>query len=85
MSMGTAAVMAEDASGKAILTAPATCPSFPGNAAATTTAPQALTAPSVSQPVLPAQLPSRSAGCAAARLSPIRTRASRGPPDASLA
>ena len=84
MSMRVAAMMAQAASGRTILTVPATCPSFPSYTAATTTAPQALTASPVSQPVLLAQRHSPAAGRAAARLSQIRTRAGRGPPASSL-
>jgi hypothetical protein len=83
--MPDAATMADAASGKAGLRAPATCPSLPDYAAATTSAPYALTALPVSLPGLLAQRHSPAAGRAAARLSQIRTRSGRAPPAASLA
>jgi hypothetical protein len=84
MSLRVAAMMAEAAQGKAIVTAPATCPAFPGYAAATTTTPQAMAAAPVTLPVLLAQPHTLQAGRAAARLSQIRTRAGRGPPTSAL-
>jgi hypothetical protein len=80
MSMRMAAMMAEGASSKPIITAPASCPFFPGYTAATASAPQALNASPMSLPFLLAQLHSPAAVRAAARLTQIRTRASRGPP-----
>ena len=80
MAMQTAVMLAEDASGKHIVTAPSTCPAYPGSTAATTTAPQAMAAALLSLPMLLAQPHSSAAGRATARLSQIRTRAGRGPP-----
>jgi hypothetical protein len=84
-SMSMAATMADTASEKPLLTAPATCPSFPGYAAAIPSAPQALTAASCSPPALLARPHSCPAARAAARLSQIRTRAGRAPPASDLA
>jgi hypothetical protein len=84
ISMGRAATMAEAASGRHIVKAPATCPLFPGYTAATASAPQALTASPLSLPSLLTQSHSPAASRAAARLSQIRTRASRGPPASFL-
>ncbi len=84
MSMEQAAAVAQSLSGNAVLTAPATCPAFPGYDAATSSAPQAIAAAPISLPALLAQPHSSAAGRAAARLSQIRTRVSRGPPADSL-
>jgi hypothetical protein len=81
--MRMASTMAD--SSETILTAPATCPSYPGASAATISAPQALTAATVSLPVPIEELHSASAAQAVARMSQIRTRAGRGPPPFSLA
>jgi len=76
--------MAEAApSGKLTLSAPLTCPCFPGYAAAPTTATHALAASPVSLPILLAPTHSPAVDHAAARLSQIRTRAGRGPPASS--
>jgi hypothetical protein len=84
MAMRKAALMSRAASGSIPnFTAPATCPYFPGYTAASATAVHALAASPVSLPVLLAQAHSPAAGRAAARLSQIRTRAGRGPPDSS--
>lgn len=80
MAMGMAAAMIDAAPGKAIFAAPATCPEFPGTAAATASSPQALTASPIGLPALLAQLHTPPATRAAARLSLIRTRSGRGPP-----
>jgi hypothetical protein len=80
MSMGMASMMAEAASGRPILTAPSTCPAFPGSVPATTSGPVALLATPVRLPALLAHPHSPAASRAAARLSQIRTRAGRGPP-----
>ena len=80
-----AAMMAQAASGKPIFTAPATCPLFPGSAALLPSVIPALAAAAVSLPVLLAQPHSPAAARAAARLSQIRTRTGRGPPDTNLA
>jgi len=84
LALRSAASLRESASGKPAFTAPATCPFFPGSAAVPTAPVQALTPPPVSLPVLLAQAHSP-AGRATARLSRIRTRASRGPPASTLA
>jgi hypothetical protein len=80
MAMRMAAMTAEAASGKPFFTAPSTCPSFPGYAAALTAAIDALAAAPASLPVLQAQQHSHAARRAAVCLSQIRTRAGRGPP-----
>ena len=80
-----ASMMAQAASGKPILTAPATCPSYPGGAALLPSVIPALAASPVSMPVLLALSNSPASGRAADYLSPIRTRASRGPPSTTLA
>jgi hypothetical protein len=68
--------------GKPILTAPSTCPYFPGYNIAPSTA-LALSTPTVSMPVLLAQPHTSAAARAAIRLSQLRTRAVRGPPASS--
>jgi hypothetical protein len=85
MSMSMAAAIMDTAPGKAIFTAPTTCPEFPGAAAATTNSPQAIAAASVGLPALLAQSHTPQSARTAARLSQIRTRAGRGPPAADLA
>jgi hypothetical protein len=80
-----AAMTGEDTSGKAIFTAPATCPDFPDYLAASLSTIHALAASPISLPVLLAQAHAAAAGRAAARLRPIRTRAGRGPPASDLA
>jgi hypothetical protein len=84
-SMRMTDAMIDAAPGKAIFTAPRVCPRFPGAAAARTTTPQALTASPVGIPALLAQLHTPQATRAAARLSHIRTRSSRGPPAFAIA
>jgi hypothetical protein len=61
-----------------------TCPLFPGFRAATAATTDALTTSTVSLPVLLAHAHSPAAGRAAARLSQVRTRTSRGPPALAL-
>jgi hypothetical protein len=85
MSARMLATMIDASPGKAIFTAPATCPEFPGTASATTTAPQAMASVPVSQPALLVQPHTRQSTRAAARLSQICTRTGRGPPPADLA
>jgi len=81
MAMQMAAMMAKALSGSTpILTAPLTCPAYPGYTAATTAPPPAIAASSVTLPVLLAQPHSPAAGRAAARISQLRTRTNRGPP-----
>ena len=67
------------------LSAPSTCPYFPGYNLAPSNAPLALAAPPVSLPAMLVQPHTPAAARAAARLSQIRTRAGRGPPVSSLA
>ncbi len=85
MSSRMASIMADAAFGASIVTAPPTCPYFPGYTAGPITAVDALTASPVSLPVLLVQAHTPAAGRAEPRLSQIRTRASRGPPALSLA
>ncbi len=75
-----AAAMAEAASGTPTLSAPATCPCFPGYTAAPTTPSHALAPLAAAMPVLPEQAHSPAAGRAETRLGPIRALAGRGPP-----
>jgi hypothetical protein len=72
--------MAQTASGQPIVTAPATCPLFPGYGVLNSASVDALAAAPVSLPVLLAQAHAPAAGRAAARFSPIRSRAGRSPP-----
>jgi hypothetical protein len=84
MSASTALVIAESASGKPIVTAPLTCPYFPGyNLALTPTL--ALAASPIGLPAPLAQFHSPAAARSDAPRSQIRTRAGRGPPGFSLA
>lgn len=84
MSARPTAAMADAApAGKLTLTAPLTCPYFPGYAVAPTTATHALAASPASLPLLLTQAHSPAVDRAAARLSQIRTRAGRGPPGSS--
>ncbi|MGD0628137.1 MAG: hypothetical protein ABR987_02230 [Terracidiphilus sp.] len=76
--------MAQAASGKPIVTAPATCPLFPGYGIPTTASIDALAAAPASLPVLLAQAHVPAAGRSAAWLSPIRSRAGRSPPAKTL-
>ena len=85
MTTRMAAMMAQSASSETIVTAPSTCPAFPGDTAARTTAPHALTAAAVGLPALIAKTHSPAAARAAARTSQIRTRSGRAPPASSLA
>jgi hypothetical protein len=83
-SMDAASRMAQAPSNQPAVSAPRTCPYFPGNFVAPATT-HALTASAVSLPGLLALSLSPSAIRAAARLSQIRTRAGRGPPSFSIA
>jgi hypothetical protein len=85
MSTRTAALMLQSGSDKPDLTAPATCPYFPGYTVAPTSSVLALTAAPAGLPGLLARPYSSAATRAAARLSQIRTRAGRGPPASALA
>lgn len=81
MAMRMAAMMAQAFTGSTpILTAPLTCPLYPGYTAATTAPPPAIASASIALPVLLAQPHSPAAGRAAARVAQLRTRANRGPP-----
>jgi hypothetical protein len=81
MSMRMAALMSQAASGgKPIFTAPLTCPYFPGYLSGPTLTIIALATSPVSLRVRLARPHSTAARRAAARVSQIRTRASRGPP-----
>jgi hypothetical protein len=81
MAMQMAARMAQGESGGGpVFSAPMTCPYFPGFVGATATTTYALIALQTGLPALLAQPHSPAAGRAAARLSQMRRRASRGPP-----
>jgi hypothetical protein len=75
--------MMVDSDGKTSLSAPTACPYFPGYNVAPSTTPLALGAQPVSMPALLVQPHTPAAARAAARLSQLRTRAGRGPPDSS--
>jgi hypothetical protein len=79
-----AAMLAESTKGSATLTAPMTCPLFPGYGDVSTVPLDALTTPAMGMPVLLSLAHSRAGSRAAARLSQIRTRPGRGPPVANL-
>jgi hypothetical protein len=81
MSVGMAAMVAQS-DGMPILTAPSTCPYFPGYAVAPSTT-FALAAPAASLPGLLVQPHTPAAARAAAHVSQLRTRAVRGPPGSS--
>jgi hypothetical protein len=85
MNLGTAVTTSESASSETIVTAPSTCPAFPGHGAATTSAPQALIATTPGLLSLIAETYAHSAALAAARTSQIRTRSGRAPPASSFA
>ena len=80
MAARMAALMDMATSGKPILTAPKTCPLFPGYTALLPSVIPALAASPVSLPVLLAHSHSPAAGRAAARVSQRLHRAGRGPP-----
>jgi len=85
MSARTIAVLLETAAGQHLLTAPASCPYFPGYTVAPNTTVLALAVAPTGLPVLLAAPHSPAASRAAARLSQVRTRAGRGPPASPLA
>ncbi|MDR3773006.1 MAG: hypothetical protein P4L26_06635 [Terracidiphilus sp.] len=85
MSTSMVSMLAEAAPGRSVLTAPATCPAFPGSLAAIAPAPQALAAASTSLPALLALPYSAAALHVSAQVSQICTRAGRGPPASLLA
>jgi hypothetical protein len=68
------------ASGKPIVTAPSTCPSYPGDNALTSASIHGLAPVLAAEFSLPAVLHSPAAAHAAARASAARTRSSRAPP-----
>jgi hypothetical protein len=68
------------ASGQAIVTAPTTCPSYPGNNALATAPLHGLATAAASELPLPSAIHSPLAARAAARDSAARTRSSRAPP-----
>ena len=79
-----ALMMAKAEPGKPILTAPPTCPLFPGFRISTTASVDAITAPSAANPLLLRHRRSPAARRAAPYLSPIGRRAGRSPPATSL-
>ena len=79
LSIRMRAQIATDDAGKPTFKAPSTCPLFPGYSNVPT-APNPALAAETALPLLLPQAHSPAAGRAAARLSQIRTRASRGPP-----
>jgi hypothetical protein len=68
------------ASGKPIVTAPSTCPSYPGDKALTAAPLHGLATATFVEVPIPAVLHSPAAARAAARFSALRTRSSRAPP-----
>ena len=85
MAKQMAAMMAQAEPGSTpMLTAPMTCPLFPGFAGGTSALSHALAASAASLPFLLTQAHSPALGHAAARMRPIRTRAARGPPETDL-
>lgn len=85
MYMRYATARAQAESGKPVFSAPSTCPCCPGYIGALPSTVHALAAAPASLPVLLAQAHSPATGRAASRLSQIRTRAGRGPPDLNRA
>lgn len=79
-----ALMMAKSEPGKPILTAPLTCPLFPGYRISSAASVDALIATPAANPVFLAQRRSPTARRAAPRLSPIGRRAGRSPPAISL-
>ena len=85
MSAEEASELAQVSSGSApALTAPAHCPSFPGSQAASITPVHELAVSAASLPTLLSRAHSPGASRAAARLSQVRTSASRGPPTSNI-
>jgi hypothetical protein len=85
MSAPTAAMLLEAASGQHLLTAPASCPYFPGYTVAPNTSVLALAAAPAGLPVLLSAPHSPAASRADARVSQVCTRVGRGPPASPLA
>jgi hypothetical protein len=85
MAMQMAAMMAQAESGSTpMLTAPMTCPLFPGFAGRASAPSHALATSAASLPVLLAQGHSPATIRADARMIPIRTRAARAPPQTDI-
>jgi len=81
MAMQMAAMLAQEASGKTpILTAPLTCPMFPGFLAGPSTPAHALLASAASLPALLVQAHTPPSASSTALARPLRPRAARGPP-----
>jgi len=85
MSQQMAATMSPAEPGTSTVKAPTTCPYFPGYTVAPNTITLALAPAPLGLPSLLAQLHNPAAGRAAARISQLRTRATRGPPALPLA
>jgi hypothetical protein len=68
------------ASGQSIVTAPSTCPSYPGDCALTTAPLHGLAPATAAEFALRSATHSPAAAHAAARVSASRTRSSRAPP-----
>ena len=84
MAAEMAELMALASSGKPILTAPLTCPIYPGNQAGTATPTYGLAASQGRAQGLVVERWTPVVDRTAQVLSPVRTRAGRGPPDTSL-
>ena len=80
MSMAVARMSSQAFAGKTIVTAPSTCPRFPGGVFTVTSSAHALAASPAALPSLNVSLNSAAAARAAARVSQARTRSSRAPP-----
>ena len=68
------------ASGQPIISAPSTCPSYPGESALTTAPLYGIAPAAAAELALPTTPHTPAAPCAAARVSAARTRPSRAPP-----
>jgi hypothetical protein len=78
-------MIAQAASGSTpMLTAPATCPLFPGSLSGSSAPTHALAVSTTSPPALAAQACCVPVYLEGARMRPIRTHAGRGPPTLSL-
>ncbi len=81
MAMQMAAMLAQEASGKTpALTAPLTCPMFPGFLAGPSIPSHALVASAANLPALLTESRSPESASASPLTRPIRARAARGPP-----
>ena len=84
MAMEMAAMLAQQASGKTpILTAPITCPMFPGFLAGPSTPTHALVKPAAGLPALLVQSHTPLSASAGALTGSLRTPTARGPPPSS--